>query len=107
MSDLSLRPDLSPFMKLAPGSPAARPIAQETLRIWERSSRNSSFICNQAASFSHCLTKVDDSMVTQHRIIQGDIVKGKSATKTQEAVEKLAYLMTFNQCHTGQLIKRP
>ena len=36
-------------------------------------------------------------MATQLRIIQGDKIMGKSATKTWEVVEELAYLKTFNQ----------
>ena len=32
---------------------ASRPIAQGTLRIWERSATDSTFMSNQAAGFSH------------------------------------------------------
>ena len=36
---------------IASNPPLSRPISQENLRKWERSSRESSVICNQAAGF--------------------------------------------------------
>ena len=38
--------------------PASRHISQESLRKWEKSVREASVICNQAASFNRCLFKV-------------------------------------------------
>ena len=58
-----------------------------------------------AVSFSHYLTQVQDSMATQLRVIQEDKAKGKSATKTQEAIDELAYLMTFNQSITHAMAR--
>ena len=43
----------------------SQPIALETLRRWQRSARDSTLMCNQAAGFSGCLTRVHNSMVTQ------------------------------------------
>ena len=54
-----------------PSAPASRLVYQDTLRKWERAARNQSFMSNQAAGFSRCLTKVQDSMSTQLKIIQG------------------------------------
>ena len=41
-------------------APASRTFSQDTLRRWEQS-----VMCNHAAGLSRCLTKVQDSMVTQ------------------------------------------
>ena len=65
-----------------PSSPASRPVSQDTLRKWERAARDQSYICNQAAGFSRCLTKVQDSMSQQLRVLQSDKGKGKSTGKT-------------------------
>ena len=52
-------------------------------------------MCNQAADLSRCLTKVQDSMVTQLKSLRVDTAKGKAAERTQQAVEELEYLVTF------------
>ena len=49
-----------------PTAPTARPVSQDTRRKWERAARD---MCNQAAGLSCCLTKVQDSMVTQLKVI--------------------------------------
>ena len=54
-------------------------------------------MCNHAAGLSRCLTKVQDSMVTQLKSLRSDSSKGKSAERTQQAVEELEYLVTFNR----------
>ena len=53
-------------------------------------------ICNQAAGLSRCLTKVQDSVVTQLKSLRVDIGKGKAAERMQQAVEELEYLVTFD-----------
>ena len=54
-------------------------------------------MCNQAAGLSGCLTKVQDSMVTQLKSLRANTGKGKAAERTQQAVEELKYLVTFNR----------
>ena len=54
-------------------------------------------MCNHAAGLSRCLTKVQDSMVTQLKSLRSDSSKGKSAERTQQAIEELEYLVTFNR----------
>ena len=54
-------------------------------------------MCNQAAGLSRCLTKVQDSMVTHLKILRVDKAKGKAAERTQQAVEELEYLLSFNR----------
>ena len=45
--------------------------------------------------FSQCLTKVQESMVTHVKVLHGD--KGKSYIRSQQAVNELDYLVTFNR----------
>ena len=45
--------------------PASRRISQETLQRWEKSAREASVMCNQAASFSRCLFRVQQNMQDQ------------------------------------------
>ena len=54
-------------------------------------------MCNQAAGLSRCLTKVQDSMVTQHKTLHLDKGKGKASGRMQQAVDELEYLVTFNR----------
>ena len=81
-----------------PSAPASRTFSQDTLRRWEKAFREQSVMCNhtQSAGLSRCLTKVQDSMVTQLKSLRSDSSKGKSAERTQQAVEELEYLVTFN-----------
>ena len=69
---------------------------QDTLRRWEKSALESSYICNQAAGFSCCLSKVQTSMQTQLRKIQSEQSEGKSSEKTSSATDELQYLLNFN-----------
>ena len=80
-----------------PSAPASRSFSQDTLRRWERAFREQSVMCNQAAGLSRCLTKVQDSMVTQLKSLRVDTGKGKAAERMQQAVEELEYLVTFNR----------
>ena len=80
-----------------PFAPASRTFSQDMLRRWERAFREQSVMCNQAAGLSRCLTKVQDSMVTQLKSLRVDTGKGKAAERTQQAVEELKYLVMFNR----------
>ena len=80
-----------------PSAPASRPVTQDTLRKWERAARDQTYMCNQAAAFSRCLTKVQDSMASQLKILQNDKGKGKATGKSHQAVEELDFLITFNK----------
>ena len=71
-----------------PSAPASRTFSQDTLRRWERVFREKSVMCNQAAGLSRCLTKVQDSMVTQLKSLRVDTGKGKAAERTHQAVEE-------------------
>ena len=54
-------------------------------------------MCHQAAGLSRCLTKVQDSIVTHLKSLRVDTGKGKTAERMCQAVDKLDYLVTFNQ----------
>ena len=75
--------------------PTSRRISQETLRRWEKSAREATVICNQAASFNRCLFKVQQNMQEQCKIVRSES-KGKSSSEVSTAMEEMQYLMNFN-----------
>ena len=84
--------------------PRTRPISQETVKKWEAAARSSSYVCNQAAGFSRCLTKIQESMQHHLRLCQQEESgKGKSLPKHNPAMDELAYLVNFNQTVTRAL----
>ena len=101
----SLSPDLaklnSTFSRVPrhsfPSAPSSWFISQDTLRRWERSAREQTFMCNQAAGLSPCLTRVQDPMVTQLKSQHQEKGKGKPSERSQHAVNELDYLVTFNR----------
>ena len=84
--------------------PALRHISQDTLRKWEKSAREASVVCNQAASFNRCLFKVQQEMQSQLKTIRGES-KGKASKKISEASDELQFLMTFNSSITQAATK--
>ena len=99
----------STFSRIAnrslPSAPASRPVSQDSLRKWERAARDQSYMCNQAAAFSRCLTKVQDNMVAQLKLIQSVTSKGKSASKITQAADELDFLVTFNRSITQAMAR--
>ena len=77
--------------------PSSRPIAQDTLRKWEKAAKETSYICNQSAGFNRCITKIQDSVQEQLKVLQSELGKGKSSPKAQAALDELHYLTSFNQ----------
>ena len=88
-----------------PSAPASRPVSEENLRKWERASRDQSYMYNQAAAFSRCLTKVQDNMASQLKIIQSVTCKGISATKVSQAADELDFLVTFDRSITQAMAR--
>ena len=84
--------------------PASRRISQDTLRKWEKSAREASVICNQSASFNHCLFKVQQEMQSQLKTIRGES-KGKASKKVSKASDELQFLMNFNNSITQAAAK--
>ena len=76
--------------------PQSRTISRETLRKWEKTARESSVICNQAAGFNRCLLKVQPKMQSQQKAEIRVEHKRKSAAKLSAATEELQFLMDFN-----------
>ena len=58
-------------------------------------------MCNHAAGLSRCLTKVQDSLVTQY-----DKPKGKSSSKTKDAAHELNYNITLNRSMTHAMARK-
>ena len=88
-----------------PFAPASRPVSQDTLRKLERAVRDQTYMCNQAAAFSRCLTKVQENMATQLKVIQGITTKGKSSPKLTQASDELDFLVTFNRSITQAMAR--
>ena len=62
----------------------------------EKAARESTYVCNQAAGLSRCLSKVQQGKQTQLKTLQTTQAKGKLANKTGAATEELQYLMNFS-----------
>ena len=77
-------------------APASRTISQDTLRRWERSACEATYVCNQAVGLNRCINKVQKDMTEQLKIIQSEQSKGKSVNKVGAATDELQYLMHFN-----------
>ena len=46
---------------------------------------------------NRCITKIQDSVQEQLKILQAELGKGKSSAKAQSALDELHYLSSFNQ----------
>ena len=86
-------------------TPSIRTISQDTLGRWEKSAREATYICNQASGFGLCLSKVQQGMSSQLKILQSKHSKGKSADRVSSAMEELQYLMKFNSSITQFMAK--
>ena len=74
----------------------SRTLSQDTLRHWEKATRESTYICNQAARLGRCLSKVQQGMQTQLKFLQSAQTKGKSNGKVGAATEELQFLINFS-----------
>ena len=43
-------------------TPPSRPVAQDTLRKWDKALREGTYVCNQAAGFNRCITKLQTNI---------------------------------------------
>ena len=87
-----------------PTAPPSWVFSQDLLRLWERAAREQTIMCNQAASLSRCLTRVQDSMSTQLKSLRLDC-KGKSSENLSQAVSELEYLTTFNRSLSQAMVR--
>ena len=79
---------------------ASRRISQDTLRRWERTAREASVVCNQAASFNRCLFKVQKDMQTQLKTVRSES-KGKGPSRASEAVSHGVQLQYYTSSCEG------
>ena len=77
----------------------------DSLRRWEKAARESTYVCNQAARFSRCLSKVQQGMQSQLKVLQSGQTKAKSSGKIGTATEELHYLMNFHASITQCMAK--
>ena len=88
----------SAFSRIAkPNITNSQPSAQDTIRKWEKAAKESSYICNQSPGFNRCITKIQDSVQEQLRVLQAELGNGKLSAKAQSALDELHYLTSFNQ----------
>ena len=68
----------SPYSRIARSSrhttpaPTSHTLSQDTLRQWEKATRESTYVCNQAAGLSRCLSKVQQGIQSQLKVLQSD-----------------------------------
>ena len=77
--------------------PPSRPIAQESLRRWERAAREDSYIINHAAGFSRCSNKLQEKMSQNIALLGSRLSKGKTSKDVSNALNDLRDLMAFHQ----------
>ena len=77
--------------------PPSRPIAQESLRRWERAACEDSYIINHAAGFSRCSTELQEKMSQNIALLGSRLSKGKTSKDVSNALNDLRDLMAFHQ----------
>ena len=77
--------------------PACRPLAQDMARKWEKALKESSYVCNQAAEFNRCITKLQGDMQEKIRCLEKELSKGKCSQQAGKALEDLRDMSAFNQ----------
>ena len=78
-------------------TPPSRPIAQDILRKWDKALREGTYICNQAAGFNRCISKLQTDIQDNFRALEAELSKGKSSQKAEKALTEIRDLTTFNQ----------
>ena len=71
--------------------PTSHHISQENLRKWEKSARQATVVCNQAANFNRCLFKVQQDL--QSPLSEA---KAKARVLQRSQLPLVNYLMDFN-----------
>ena len=78
-------------------TPPSRPIAQDTLRKWDKALREGTYICNQAAGFNRCISKLQTDIQDNFSALEAELSKGKSSQKAEKALAEIRDLTAFNQ----------
>ena len=90
--------------RLSSIQPTSHHISQENLHKWEKSAREATVGCNQAASYNRCVFKVQQDMQSQLKTLRSTS-KGKGSSKVTTATNKLHYLVDFNASITQAVAK--
>ena len=77
--------------------PPSRPIAQDTLCKWDKALREGTYVCNQAAGFNRCISKLQMDIQDNVRSLETELSKGKSSQKAEKSLTEIRDLTTFNQ----------
>ena len=77
--------------------PPSRPVAQDTLRNWDKALREETYVCNQAAGFNRCITKLQTDIQENLRSLESEFANGKSSQKAEKALPEIRDLTAFNQ----------
>ena len=59
--------------------------------------KESCYVCNHAAGFTRCMTKRQEDIQLNVRIMQQEMAKGKSSQECKKALDDLNDLTSFNQ----------
>ena len=76
---------------------ATRPLGEDTIRKWERATKGTNYVCNQAAAFNLCVTKLPDDIQTQVKVKNSPRRKEEISVKATQALEEIVNLTAFNQ----------
>ena len=93
----------SSFSRIAKSSgmtvtpPPSCPIAQDTLRKWDKALREGTYVCNQAAGFNRCISKLQTNIQDNVRSLETELSKGKLSQKAEKALTEIRDLTAFNQ----------
>ena len=78
-------------------TPPSRPIAQDTLRKWDKALREGTYVCNHAAGFNRCISKLQTDIQDNVRSLEAELSKGKSSQKAEKTLTEIRDLTAFNQ----------
>ena len=78
-------------------TPPLRHVAQDTLRKWDKALCKGTYVCNQAAGFNCCITKLQTDIQDNLRSLESESVKGKSSQKAEKVLMEIMDLTAFNQ----------
>ena len=76
-------------------TPPSRPIAQDTLRKWNKAFHEGTYVCNQAAGFNRCITKLQTDIQDNFRSLEAELTKGKSSQEAEKALTEIQDLTAF------------
>ena len=77
--------------------PSLCPLSQETLHKWEKTAKETSYICNKFCCFNLYIMKIQGSVHYQLKILLAELGQGKSSTRAQTASNEQQHLTSFNQ----------